>query len=126
MTPRRSEAGARKHLLKTTEQNQEIKQLTGIIDQQRLMIATLQGRVVAFNVANQRLRSSSPWSQENARRYNESAKGPPESFADDSLRELLLQAIMATERGALRRGRCFGARHLEQSDNEGDDELHAL
>ena len=123
----RSEAELGKHLLKTTEQNQEIKQLTGIIDQQRLMIATLQGRAVAFNVANQEaaLRSS-PWSQENARRYNESAKGPPESFADDSLRELLLQAIMATERrvhdavAASERARATS----EQSDNEGDDELY--
>ena len=72
-----------------------------IVERQRLEIATLKGRGTALKLAGEEAtRLGRAWSQADVRRYHTvpRAENNRISFADDDLRELVDQAIVATDR----------------------------
>jgi hypothetical protein len=80
---------------------------TARIEQQKLQIASLSGRGVAMKVASEEASlNGKTWDIDKVRRFSVLPKGPPD-FVNDALREMLDQAVLATDRrvrGAINEG----------------------
>lgn len=86
---------------------ESLKRATARIEQQKIQIASLSGRGVAMKIAAEEASmNGKTWDIDQVRRFSVLPKGPPD-FMNDALREMLDQAVLATDRrvrGAINEG----------------------